>query len=240
MPPKYEGSSFPYGAPATVKPIGAMHKKELFDAHKKEVFDAQKAKNDDIDVRRISIQKLNPHKCADPFQSNVKKCKTSFSQSYISGAIPCRLQSTASRYFLQWDEQAASGFSPDLLVVCADGLTEADHPYVVMAPMMFMELCLRSEGCVEMFSPVIERVATSIRAALMCQHSFDAGLGALSTLLTHSGNAVMAYLPKLVPCLARPFADRKKKDSTAAVLGLIETQCGPEATKIIKAKIPTY
>lgn len=193
-----------------------------------------------LDNRTLSAQRLNPNKCADPFASNAKKCRTTFSQSYISGSIPCRLQSTASRYFLQWDAPAASGFSPDLLLVCADGLSETEHPYVVLAPMMFHELILRSEGCVEMFAHIIEPIGAHIRKALMANESFDLAINGLTLLLHHTGNLLTPQLVKLVPCLARAFNDKKRRDAVLQCLSLMEAQCGLEATKLIKAKIPVY
>lgn len=191
-------------------------------------------------TKRISAQRLNPNKCTNPFQTNTKKCKTTFSQSYISGSIPCRLHTSASRFHLHWDQGAASGFSPDLLVVCADGLSETEHPFVILAPMMFHELVLRAEGCVDMFLPVLEPITSHIRKAMLAPESFEAALHAFSLILQHTGNLVTPHMAKLVPCLAKHYGDKKKRDSIAAVLGLLEQQCGPEATKLIKTKIPTY
>ena len=234
---KIQGLPSAYAASTTashstaLKPIGNIAKVVVSKKTGNEVI---------VDNRTLSAQRLNPNKCADPFQSSTKKCKTTFSQSYINGSIPCRLQSTASRYFLQWDAPAASGFSPDLLCVCADGLSETEHPHVVLAPMMFHELILRSEGCVEMFAPVIEPIATNIRKALMAQESFDVALSSLSLLLQHTGNLLTPYLQKIVPCLARAFNDKKRRDAVLACLGLMEQQCGLEATKLIKSKIPVY
>ncbi|CUG90303.1 Hypothetical protein, putative [Bodo saltans] len=185
-------------------------------------------------------QRLNPNKCTDPFQTNTKKCKSTFSQSYISGSIPCRLHTSASRYHLHWDQGATTGFSPDLLVVCADGLSETEHPYVILAPMMFHELVLRAEGCVDMFVPVAEPITSHIRKAMLAPETFEAGLHALSLVLQKTGSLLTQHMAKIVPCLAKNYADKKKRDSIAAVLGLLEQQCGPEATKLIKSKIPTY
>lgn len=215
---------------------------------------------------KMSTAKLDPNRFANPFDTNTKKCKSSFSSSYINGSIPCRLQTTASRYFLQWEKGAETGFSPDLLIVCADGLVETDHPYVVMAPMMFHELCLRSEKCLDLFSPqVVETVASHIRTALMVSGSvtastavksatsaggagcgvgstmFEGALKALAVFLECTGNLMLPYLAKyIIPVLARPFSDKSKKEAVADVLRLTEQQCGPEATKMIKTKIPTW
>eukprot|EP00744_Colponema_vietnamica_P019088 GILI01026987.1.p1 GENE.GILI01026987.1~~GILI01026987.1.p1 ORF type:complete len:304 (+),score=35.29 GILI01026987.1:32-913(+) len=215
---------------------------------------------------KMSTAKLDPNRFANPFDTNTKKCKSSFSSSYINRSIPCRLQTTASRYHLQWEKGADTGFSPDLLIVCADGLIETDHPYVVMAPMMFQELCLRSEKCLDLFSPqVVETVAGHIRTALMVSGSatastavktasssggagsgvgstmFEGALKALAVFLECTGNLMLPYLAKyIIPVLARSFSDKGKKEAVAEVLRLVEQQCGPEATKIIKAKIPTW
>lgn len=191
------------------------------------------------DTKKIS-QRLNPNKCTDPFQTNTKKCKSTFSQSYISGSIPCRLHTSASRYHLHWDQGATSGFSPDLLVVCADGLCETEHPYVILAPMMFHELVLRAEGSVEMFVPVVDAVTSHIRKAMMTPETFEAALHALSLILQYTGSLLTPHMVKIVPCLAKNYNDKKKRDSIASVLGLLEQQCGTEATKLIKSKIPTY
>ena len=215
---------------------------------------------------KMSSSKLDPNRFANPFDTNTRKCKTGFSSAYVNGSIPCRLQTTASRYFLQWEKGAETGFSPDLLAVCADGLVETDHPYVVMAPMMFAELCHRSEGCLDLFPPqVIETIAGHIRTALMAAGTpgasaavksatsaggagcgtgvsiFEGALKALAVFLENTGNLMLPYLAKyIIPALARPFQDRTKREAVGDALRLIEAQCGPEATKIIKAKIPTY
>ena len=211
-------ASFPYGAPAVKAPVGALKDNS----------------------RKLTSQKLNPTKCANPFQTNIKACKTTFSQSYVSGSIPCRLQSSASRHSLQWDANAASGFSADLLVVCADGLSETQHPYTLLAPMMFHELLLRAEGCLQMLAPVIEPVSTNIRKAMMSKETFGPALQALAALLQHSGDLLAPQLNKIVPMLARCAKEKAHKDNIYAVLRLIEEQCGPDATKLIKSKIPTY
>lgn len=201
---------------------------------------AATSSSNDGTTKSLSAQRLNPNKCANPFQSNAKRCKSTFSQSYIAGSIPCRLHTSASKYHLHWDQAAASGFSPDLLVVCADGLCETEHPYVILSQMMFHELVLRSDGCVEMLVPVVEPVTAHLRKALLDSATFDPALSALHLFIQHSANLIMPHLLKLVPVLAKAFHDRKKKDAVMAVLGTIEMNCGPDATKIIKSKIPTY
>lgn len=193
------------------------------------------------DTKKISSQRLNPNKCSNPFETNTRKCKSTFSQSYVSGSIPCRLHTSASKFHLHWDEGAASGFSPDLLVVCADGLCETEHPYVVLAPMMFHELVLRAEGCREMFTPVVEPITAHIRKALMSPETFDAALTALTLFAAHAGQQLAPQLTKVVPVLARFFNDRKKRDAVMNVLGVFEQHCGgAEVTKLIRSKIPTY
>jgi hypothetical protein len=210
--------SFPLGAPVTKTPIGATK-----------------------DGRRtLTSQKLNPHKCSNPFQTNVKACKTAFSQSYVSGSIPCRLQSTASKHQLQWDGHAANGFSGDLLIVCSDGLSETQHPYTLLAPMMFSELLLRTEGCFDMLAPYVETICTNLRKAMSSKDTYGAGLAALTQLLQQSGNLLTSQMTKLVPVLARSAKDKKYHDDVSQCLRIYEEVCGPECGKLIKSKLPTY
>ena len=214
--------------------------------------------------KTLAAERLNPNKFASPFASNAKKCKSAFSESYISGSIPCRLQTTASRFYLKWDQGAEAGFSPDLLVVCADGLVETEHPYAVMAPMMFLELCLRSQGCAEMFSAeVLSLVCAHIRAAISqgllppaaasgkpptigkqstVNSVLNNALGALEVLLQQAGVTVLPHLAKIIPVLARPFgsSDKALKERVGKTLMAMEDACGSDVTKMIKAKIPTY
>lgn len=190
----------------------------------------------------LTRQKFDKHKCTDPFKSDTRKCKTLFSQSYVAGSIPCRLQSSACRYTLQWDAHAMSGFSPDLLLVCADGLTETDHPFTLMAPMMFAELILRAEGCLDLFAPIMEPLMLHMRKAFMSDSDdvLKNGIQAMTLLVQQSGNLVMPYLAKFMMVISKPMKIAKHRDATLALLGTIETNCGPEATKIIKSRIPTY
>jgi hypothetical protein len=217
--------AFPYGAP--VKPVGAVETKPT-------------ATTTAASTTSLAKKRLDPNKCANPFQTDARKCKSLFSQSYVSGSIPCRLQSTASRHYLQWDEYAQSGFSPDLFVVCLDGLTEEQHPFTLMAPMMIEELVSRAEGNASLFVPVLDSIVTHLRKALSAEHSFSKGLRALSLVLGSTDAMMLPYLVKIVPCLTKGLRDRDHRDDVLAVLGLMEQQCGPEARKVIKAKIPTY
>jgi hypothetical protein len=210
-------AAFPYGAPATAK-------------------SAEVSK----DPKKMTRERLNPSKAANPFESNMRKCKTVFSQSYVAGSIPCRLHSTAIKFQLQWEDCAKQGFSPDLLVVCADGLAEEEHPYTIMAIMMYEELVGRAEGCVELFLPVLDTLVAHIRKALLLDHAAGRALNALHLLVASTANQLMPYVAKLVPALSKHFRDKRHKDVVVQIFGLLEQQCGPDASKIIKAKIPTY
>ena len=224
--PDTKSAAFPYGAP--VKPVGAV------------TTGGAKTKKDEAAKQPLSRQRLDPSKCANPFQTDARKCKTQFSQSYVAGSIPCRLQSTASKHHLQWDSYAQTGFSPDLLVVCCDGLCEEQHPFTLMAPMMLEELVARSEGNAQLFVPVLDQIAGHLRKALMQESSFGRGLRGLQVILTATDNLMLPYLIKIVTCLTKGVRDKNHRDDVLATLGLMEQQCGPEARKIIKSKIPTY
>jgi len=217
--PAEPGGYFPYGAPTTVK------------------ADPKAA---GTSMNRFTAVKFNPAKAANPFQTDLRKCKSQFSQSYASGSIPCRLQSTTSKYHLQWEPYAATGFSPELLIVCADGLQETEHPYTLMAPMMFEELVLRAEGSAELFAPVMDPVVGNLRKCLMLDHAYAAALKALTLLAEHTGTLMMPQLQKILPCMAKGMRDKALREATYTLLHTIEQKCGPEATKLIKKKIPTY
>lgn len=194
---------------------------------------------------KLSNARFDANRCADPFATSNKKCKTTFAQSYIQGNIPCRLQSSAAKYSLQWDQYAADGFSPDLLVVCADGLCETVHPHVLMAPMMFEELLARTQGASDMLAPVFVTVVGHLRKALLDAAATAAGVKGTLQLVqaANNGNLLLPQLPKLIPALAQALrapAAKKFQDQIMMIFGLLEQHCGPEATKMIKAKIPTY
>jgi hypothetical protein len=51
---------------------------------------------------------------------------------------------------------------------------------------------------------------------------------------------MMSQLQKILPCLSKGLRDKTHRESTYTLLHTIEQKCGPEATKAIKKKIPTY
>jgi hypothetical protein len=236
--------AFPYGAPVPQQPAAAevaAPRPSVSGASGVGGATSVKAGTGNSAVGTSMVKnRLDPSKCANPFQTDTRKCKTQFSQSYVARAIPCRLQSTASKHYLQWDEYAKTGFSPDLLLVCADGLTEDQHPYTLMAPMMMEELVARSEGNAQLFAPVMDTLAAHLRKALMNDASFEKGVRALKVIVGATDAMILPYLTKIVPCLAKGMRDKAHRDEVLSVLGLIEHQCGPEARKVIKLKIPTY
>ncbi len=105
---------------------------------------------------------------------------------------------------------------------------------------MFEELLSRTDGCIEMVEPFLEATSTNIRKAMLAKETFGAGLQALDVLLQATGNLLLPQLGKIVPMLARHAKDPTHKDGVLGVLRRMEAQCGPEATKVIKSKIPTY
>ena len=188
----------------------------------------------------ISKKRLDPNPIAHPFQNKVKHCKTTFSQAYISGSIPCRIQSLAKKIYLQWDESAQSGFSGELLVISADGLTETLHPYVVMAPMIFEEMLIRLDGCIELLEPYMEQTIIHLRAALINKDTSKVGLHALRLLLTHSKELCKKFIKRLIPALAQVYRTKVISNEVIEVLHYYESICGTDFRKFIKLKIPTY
>jgi hypothetical protein len=189
---------------------------------------------------KLSSARLDPTKCANPFATSAKAAKTLFSQAYIRGSIPCRLQSTASKHHLQWDKGTESGFSADLLVVCADGLREEVHPYTIMAPMMFGELVERSEGVASMFEPVIDNVVNALRQAMLADSAFGAALKAIDQLIPAAAEVLVPHYQKLIPAMVRKAKDKKHRDNVLATLNMMESVGGKAVTAFIKSKMPTY
>lgn len=191
---------------------------------------------------KLSNQRYDAAKTADPFATNAKKCKSAFSQSYQLGQLPVRLQSSAAKFHVQWEEYAKAGFSADLLVICAAGLVETQHPYCVLAPMMFEELLGRCEGHAEMLAPITNEICGHLRAALLdaAPAVQAAALKATQLFCQSAGPLMLPQLQKVVPALARQLRDKKNGPQAMLILGTIEQTCGPEATKIIKSKVPTY
>jgi hypothetical protein len=91
-----------------------------------------------------------------------------------------------------------------------------------------------------MLAPVIEPVTAHIRKATLTDNTTGPALKALVQLAGGSGPLLMPALGKLVPVLAKPLRDKRYRDLVAECFSLFEQNCGPEATKIIKSKIPTY
>ena len=68
------------------------------------------------------------------------KHKTAFAAVYSRGEIPCRLQHGSVKHKLQGSCAVESVPLDPLLVLCAEGIRETDHPLPFVARTAFAEL----------------------------------------------------------------------------------------------------
>ena len=109
---------------------------------------------------------------------------------------------------------------------------------------MFEELLQRTQGVSDMLNPVFVQVVGHLRKALLDSAATAAGVKGTLLLVQHANGAqLLPQLSKLVPALAQALRTpnaKKFQDQVMMIFGLLEQHCGQEATKVIKAKIPTY
>eukprot|EP00762_Andalucia_godoyi_P002044 ANDGO_02483.mRNA.1 hypothetical protein len=211
---------------------------------------------------RISSQRYDKQKTADPFATKSTQ-RTTFGTLYNAGGVPCRIQHTTSRMYLAWDTPPDR--VPDfasLFVACADGLRETQHPHVFVAVNAFIQMC-QSEGAYDKIVPLLSRVVPLIKTAMSAAPTssttssaaaskgigntakatdltFENALNALSALSACVGPALLDHFSAVLQALNKKFSDKLYAARITDVLQNIEEMCGPEASKIIKAKIPTY
>lgn len=189
--------------------------------------------------RRISTQKLDVHKAADPFALKSKH-KTNFGSIYQSGGLPCRVNSS-QRIFLQWDVPPVRLDYNPLIIVCAEGLLETEHPFVFVAPTAFVQLC-EADDATEKIVPLIGKIVPHIRAALAAssEKTFDAILQSLMALAAVCGPYLTEHLGSVLAPLNKKIFEKGFAEKITNALQTIEGHCGPESGRVIKAKIPTY
>lgn len=73
--------------------------------------------------------RLKNVKCADPFATKAEQFKTKFGSVFNSGGVPCRLYHGAANVSLKWSKDPCMLDFDPLLVICAEGLCETEHPY---------------------------------------------------------------------------------------------------------------
>ncbi|KAL0479959.1 gapvd1 [Acrasis kona] len=184
--------------------------------------------------------RLDPHKTSNPFTAK-NKHKTTFGRVYDAGEIPCRIQHSTAKMYLQWNPEICEVDYEYLLPLAAEGIRETTHPYVVIARLAYKEMCL-AEGAREKVVPIVPKLIPPIRMALQSTDPsiFDFALEAIELLATASGDAISEHLNVLLIPINKKCFDKKYADRIHNLLIHIEECAGPQVVKLIKAKVPTY
>jgi len=131
----------------------------------------------------LPSSRLKSVKCADPFATKANQFKTKFGSVYNGGGIPCRLNHGAVNIKLQWSTDPMELDYDPLLVTCAEGLCETEHPYAFASRACFGEL-LAADCGPDKAVPLVPRIVPSIRAALVSPNKkvFEGGVEAAQQL----------------------------------------------------------
>jgi len=189
----------------------------------------------------LPSSRLKSVKCADPFASKANQFKTKFGSVYNGGGIPCRLNHGAVNIKLQWGRDPAELPYDPLLVTCAEGLCETEHPYAFASRACFEEL-LAAQGGPEKALPLVPRIIPSIRAALVSPNKkvFEGGVDAAAQLSQAVGEALNPFINVLVVQMNKRSNDKHLAHKILAAMQSFEEYGGPLAFKVIKSKVPTY
>jgi hypothetical protein len=185
--------------------------------------------------------RLKNVKCADPFATKAEQFKTKFGSVFNSGGIPCRLHHGAANVSLKWSKDPCLLDFDPLLVICAEGLCETEHPYAFASRACFGEL-LASENGGAKAAPLLARVVPSLRAALVSPNKkvFAGGLDAVIQLSEAVGDELNPHIDKLVVQMNKRSSDRELAPTILKAMQTLEENGGPEALPVIKGKVPTY
>jgi len=185
--------------------------------------------------------RLKNVKCADPFATKAEQFKTKFGSVFNSGGIPCRLHHGAANVSLKWSkEPALLDFDP-MLVTCAEGLCETEHPYAFAARACFKQL-LESENGGAKAAPLVVRIVPCLRAAIVSPNKkvFAGGVEAVIQLSEAVREVLNPYIHVLVVQMNKRNADKELAPIILKAMQTLEENGGPEVLPIIKSKVPTY
>lgn len=187
----------------------------------------------------LSRQRYDAAKTSDPF-SNKTRFKTSFSEAYTNGRIPCRINHGSVRFFLQWDVPSHELDYNWLLPVVADGLIETDHPYVVIARKAFVEMV--AEGGQAKVGPLIPKLIQPLRRALMdpAPGVFQAGCDALIALSQTAGPMLNEHLDLLVQQVNKKSLNGKLAEKVTETINALAENGGEAAVAAIKKRVPAF
>eukprot|EP00754_Rhynchopus_humris_P048807 Rhum_TRINITY_DN8011_c0_g1::Rhum_TRINITY_DN8011_c0_g1_i2::g.25712::m.25712 len=124
--------------------------------------------------------------------------------------------------------------------LAAAGLRETAHPYSLLAQGMFSLLLQRSGVGERSLKPQMDKIVQHLRAGMAEPECFARSVEAAAAVSVAAGPALNAHLPSLLQPLSKAVHSRQHRAAVDAALTKFEQNGGPEASKAIKAKIPTH
>jgi hypothetical protein len=193
----------------------------------------------------LSRQRYDTHKTTDPFASGSSlKFKTPFSDAYVNGRIPCRINHGTARHTLQWDRPSSELDLAFLLPVVAEGIRETEHPYVVLARQAFP--LLLGEGGQARVAPLVSPLAQALRRGLMDPSPgvYAAACIALQQLSACVGPLLNAHLDLLLVPVAKKMllkgAAKSEAETSSDTVSALANNGGDEAIPVIKKRVPGF
>lgn len=190
--------------------------------------------------RMLSRQRYDSTKRSDPFSSKAR-FKTSFSEAYVNGRIPCRINhGSGIHQRIQWDRPSTELDYAWLLPVLADGLTETEHPYVLVARQAFLEML--AEGTQAKIAPTLPKLIQPLRRALMepAAGVFTAGCDAVVALSQAAGPLLNEHLDLLLQQINKNSLDAKLAEKVNETIRALAENGGDAALTIIKKRVPAF
>ena len=109
--------------------------------------------------QRLSEQRFDKHKAANPFASKAVKHKTGFASSFSAGGMPVRINHASGvKQALTWSLPLEQLNYDPLLLTFFEGLCETEHPYVFVAREGIKDL-LEAPGATQKTVPLVVRTA---------------------------------------------------------------------------------
>ena len=194
--------------------------------------------------QRLSEQRFDKHRAANPFATNTVKHKTGFSAAFAGGGLPARINHDSGvRQKLTWSLPLEQLNYDPLLLTFFEGLCETSHPYVFVARKGIEDL-LAAPGATQKSAPLVGQIVPLVRKALLSKAPgvFDATLVAIAQLSPVVGPALNPHLPHLLVQVSKYVltGPAKTRELVQEVLTAMEENGGEEAHHAIKKKVPTW
>ena len=204
-----------------------------------QVYDLHKA-NWDVTKENRPTARLRHIKTSDPFKMG-NKHHTNFGYVYSAGGIPCRIEHGNVNMKLKWEIEPENLDYDPTLIICFEGLLETEHPYNFLAKQCCREL-LCANGANEKVIPILKKIIDPLKMALNSnkEEIFLEAMNLCETLSDLVKENLNPFLKFFLQSINRRSFNLKYKERVFDLLRVIEMNGGPEATKDIKLKIPTY